>query len=263
VNVALCPGVNVTGGMIPEMLNPVPDSATAEIVALVPPVLVRVSVWLEVWPTVMFVYVKLVGAGVNTAAPTDVPVSGIDKLGFDAFDVTVAVPGNVPAEVGAKVTVNVVLCPAVNVTGGVIPEMLNPVPDAATAEIVALAPPVLVSVSVWLEVCPTVMFVYVKLVGDTVKVAWVTAVPLKGIDKLRFDAFDVTVAVPGNVPAEVGAKVTVNVVLCPAVNVTGGVIPEILNPVPDAATAEMVALVPPVFLIVSVWLEVCPTVIFV
>jgi len=64
----------------------------------------------------------------------------------------------VPAEVGAKITVSVVLCPGVKVTGGVIPEIVNPVPDAPTAEIVALVPPVLVSVSVWLEVCPTVMF---------------------------------------------------------------------------------------------------------
>jgi len=54
----------------------------------------------------------------------------------------------VPTEVGANFTVNVALCPAVNVTGGVIPETLNPVPDSATAEIVALVPPVLVSVSV-------------------------------------------------------------------------------------------------------------------
>jgi hypothetical protein len=65
------------------------------------------------------------------------------------------------------------------------------------------------------------------------------------------------------VPAEVGANFTVIVALCPAVNVTGGVIPEILNPVPDTATAEIVALVEPVFLIVSVWLEVCPVVMFV
>jgi hypothetical protein len=77
-----------------------------------------------------------------------VPLKGIDKLGLDAFEVTVTVPGNVPADVGAKVTVKVVLCPAVSVTGGVIPEMLNPVPDAATADIVAVVPPVLVRVSV-------------------------------------------------------------------------------------------------------------------
>src|ERR1700729_1315159 len=56
-------------------------------------------------------------------------------------DATVFLPGNVPADVGAKVTVKVVLCPAVNVTGVVIPETVNPVPDAATAEIGALEPP--------------------------------------------------------------------------------------------------------------------------
>ena len=99
--------------------------------------------------------------------------------------------------------------------------------------------------------------------GEAVKVAGVTAVPLNGTAKVGFEAFEVTVTVPGNVPAEIGAKITVKVALCPAVNVTGGVIPEMLNPVPDAATAEIVALVPPVFVIVSVWLEVCPTAIFV
>ena len=88
--------------------------------------------------------------------------------------------------------------------------------------------------------------------GDAVKVATVTAVPLSGIDKLGLEALDVTVAVPVNVPADAGANFTVNVVLCPAANVTGTVIPEMLNPVPEAATAEIVALLPPVFLIVSV-----------
>jgi hypothetical protein len=96
----------------------------------------------------MFVKVRFVGAGVRTAAPTAVPLKGIDKLGFEAFDASITVPLNVPADVGAKVTVNDVLCPGVNVTGGVIPEMLNPVPAAATAEIVALVPPVFVTVSV-------------------------------------------------------------------------------------------------------------------
>jgi hypothetical protein len=100
-----------------------------------------------------------VGVAVKVAGVTAVPLNEMAKLGFDAFEVTVAVPGNVPAEVGAKVTVKVALCPAVNVTGGVIPETVNPAPDSPTAEIVALVPPVLVSVSVWLEVCPTVTFV--------------------------------------------------------------------------------------------------------
>ena len=51
-------------------------------------------------------------------------------------------------EVGENVTVNDVLCPGFNVTGGVKPEMLKPVPDTVAAEIVALVPPVLVTVSV-------------------------------------------------------------------------------------------------------------------
>src|SRR5579863_7610339 len=151
----------------------------------------------------MFVNVKLVGDAVSTAAATAVPLKGIARLGFDAFDVTVAVPLNVPADPGANFTVNVVLCPAVNVTGGVIPEMLNPVPVAPTAVIVALVPPVFLIVSVWLEFCPTVMFVYVKLVGDAVSTAAAAvAVPLKGIARLGFDASDVTVTVPLKFPAE-------------------------------------------------------------
>jgi hypothetical protein len=97
----------------------------------------------------MFVNVKLVGAGVRTAGvPTADPVKGIDKVGFEALEVTVTVPVKLLAEVGVKVTVNEVLCPGVNVSGGVIPEILNPVPAAATAEIVALVPPVFVTVSV-------------------------------------------------------------------------------------------------------------------
>jgi hypothetical protein len=54
------------------------------------------------------------------------------------------------------------------------------------------------------------------------------------------------------VVALVGANFTVKVVLCPGVNVTGGVIPETLNPAPVSVTAEITAFVPPVFLIVSV-----------
>ena len=89
------------------------------------------------------------GSAVSTAGvPTADPARGMDKLGFDAFDVTATVPVKLFVEVGAKVTVNVVLCPGVNVTGGVMPETLNPVPDAATAEIVAFVPPALVTVSV-------------------------------------------------------------------------------------------------------------------
>ena len=59
-------------------------------------------------------------------------------------------PLALPAEVGAKVTLNEVLWPGVNVTGVLMPEMLKPVPATVTCEIVALSPPVFFTVSVWL-----------------------------------------------------------------------------------------------------------------
>ncbi|HEY6270491.1 MAG TPA: hypothetical protein VIX19_00685 [Terriglobales bacterium] len=92
---------------------------------------------------------KLVGEAVSTAGvPTADPVKGMAKLGLDAFELTVAVPVKLLAEVGANVTVNDVLCPGFSVTGGVMPEMLKPVPDTEAAEMVALFPPVFVTVSV-------------------------------------------------------------------------------------------------------------------
>ena len=97
----------------------------------------------------MFVKVKLVGDGVRTAGvPTADPVSAIVKLGLEAFDVTVTVPVKLLAVGGENVTVKDVLCPGVKVAGGVIPEILKPVPATAAAEIVALVPPVFVTVSV-------------------------------------------------------------------------------------------------------------------
>ena len=150
VYVALDPAAIVTGNDSPLITNSEPTTFTPESMTLAVAA-VSCPVAVALVPTATFpATATVVGTAVSVppVAATDVPLSGIAKLGFDAFDVTVAVPVNVIADVGAKVTVNVVLCPAVNVTGGVIPEMVNPVPDAATAEIVALVPPVLVSVSV-------------------------------------------------------------------------------------------------------------------
>jgi hypothetical protein len=108
-----------------------------------------------------------VGTAVSVPAAdaTAVPLNGIDRLGFEALDVTVTVPGNVPVEVGANVTVKVVLCPGVNVTGGVIPLRLNPGPLIPTREIVTPEPPVLVTVSDRDRLPPTVTLPKLRLVG--------------------------------------------------------------------------------------------------
>ncbi len=117
-----------------------------------------------------------------------------------------------------------------------------------------LVPPVFFSVSVWLWLVPSCTLPKLKLVGFPVKAPAVAAVPLKATLSDGFEASDVIVTLPLALPADVGAKVTLNEVLWPGVKVTGVVIPETLNPVPVAFTCEMVAFTPPVFFTVSVWL---------
>jgi hypothetical protein len=168
-----------------------------------------------------------------------VPLRATLSDGFEAFEVTVTLPLALPAVCGAKVTLNEVLCPGVRVTGVVIPEMLKPVPEAFTCEMVTLSPPVFCTVSVWLRVWSTVTLVNVRLVGFAVNVPAVTAVPLSPTPSDGFEAFEVTATLPLALPADAGAKVTLNEVLCPGVRVTGVVIPEMLKPVPEAFTCEM------------------------
>jgi hypothetical protein len=86
---------------------------------------------------------------VRVAAATAVPLSATTRLGFDAFDVIAIVPLKLPADEGARVTLNDALCPGVKVSGALIPDRLNPVPLTVAAEIVAFTPPVFVTVSVW------------------------------------------------------------------------------------------------------------------
>jgi hypothetical protein len=77
--------------------------------------------------------------------------------------------------------------------------------------------------------------------------------------KLGLDPLEVMLTLPLAVPLTVGEKTTVNEVLWPAVSVKGKEMPFKLNPVPLAAAAEMVRLVPPVLVSVSGMLVLLPT----
>jgi len=90
---------------------------------------------------------RLVGFDPRVPGATPVPDKGMVKVGLDAFEVMVTLPLALAADAGVRVTVKVALCPAVSVTGAVIPLKVNPVPLIPTCEIVTLAPPVLVTVS--------------------------------------------------------------------------------------------------------------------
>jgi hypothetical protein len=69
-----------------------------------------------------------VGFAVNVPCVTPVPESGMLKFESEAVEVMLALPLELPADCGAKVTEKVVLWPAPSVRGKVKPLRLKPVP---------------------------------------------------------------------------------------------------------------------------------------
>ncbi len=110
------------------------------------PLAVRVPVAVPLVPTTTL---PTATGELTLSVPTVLlPLSGTVKLGSDASDVMDTLPLKLPAADGVKETLNEVLCPGVKVSGVLIPDTLKPVPLAAAPEIVALAPPVFLTVSV-------------------------------------------------------------------------------------------------------------------
>lgn len=102
------------------------------------------SDWLV--PTVTLPKLRVAGLADTLPAETAVPESGIASDAFEAFDVIVKLPLELPAAVGAKVTVAVVLWDEVSVIGVAMPLTLNPLPLTAASEIVTLPGPAFVKV---------------------------------------------------------------------------------------------------------------------
>lgn len=95
---------------------------------LEPPVLVTVSDRDLLLPTVTLPKPRLVGFDPNAPGATPVPDSGMFSVGLDAFEVIVILPLRLEADAGVSETVKLALCPALSVTGAVIPLKLKPVP---------------------------------------------------------------------------------------------------------------------------------------
>jgi hypothetical protein len=174
------------------------------------------------------------------------------RFGLEPLDVIAILPLTEPLAAGLKVTVNDVLCPAFNVKGKARPLKLYPDPLALAVEIVRLDPPVLVSVSDKLELLPICTLPKARLVGLAPSAPCATPVPVNGMLRLEFEPLDVMLTFPLTEPLADGLKSTVKDVLCPAVNVKGKVSPLKLKPAPLALAAEIVRLVPPVLVSVSV-----------
>ena len=79
-------------------------------------------------PTVTLPKPRLVGFEPSEPGAIPVPDKGIVSVVLEAFEVMVTLPLALVAVWGANVTVKFVLCPAVSVTGAVIPVRVNPVP---------------------------------------------------------------------------------------------------------------------------------------
>jgi hypothetical protein len=87
------------------------------------------------------------------------------KRGFEAFE-TIAIPPLVlPATLGVKRMLKVMLCPLFRLRGKLRPYKLNPAPVMVACEIVTVEFPELVNVSCWVRLLPTWMLPKLKLRG--------------------------------------------------------------------------------------------------
>lgn len=183
-------------------------------------------------PTVTLPKLRLVGFEPSAAGVTPVPDNGMVRVGFGAVEVTVRLPLTLPPEVGVNVALKLALCPAVSVSGVVIPLSVNPVPLIPSWEIVTLEPPVLVTVPERDCLLPTVTMPKLRLVGFDASAPAATPAPDNGTVRVGVGAFEVIVMLPVAFAADCGANVTVKPALCPAASVTGAVIPLSVKPVP-------------------------------
>ncbi len=248
VKLVLWPAVSVRGSESPLMLNPVPVAVACEIVTLPVPLLVSVTVWLLLLPTVTFPKLRLVGVAPSRSV-TPVPENETTAGELVAVLTTETLPEVLPVMVGAKVAVKLVLWPEVSVRGSESPLMLNPLPVTVACETVTLPVPLLVRVTVPLLLLLTVTFPKLRLSGVAPSRS-VTPVPDSETTAGELVAVLTTETLPEKLPVTVGAKVAVKLVLWPAVRVRGSESPLMLNPAPVAVACETVTL--PVPLLVRV-----------
>lgn len=145
----------MTGGLIPEKLNPDPLAVICEIVSAEPPTFVSVSGSVLLLPVATLPKLRLAGLAASWPGVTPVPDSGTFKVEFAALELIARFPLTLPADAGEKVTLKLILWPSARLIGSANPEVLNPEPVAFTAEIVRLAPPEFVRVSVTVCELPT------------------------------------------------------------------------------------------------------------
>ena len=207
VYVSDCPGVKTTLVEEPLRLNPVPATATLEMLAFVFPVFFTITCFEFADPTDALPKLTLVGLAIScTAAVSPVPVRSIGIEESVALLFTVIAPDTLLAAVGLNAAVKLALAPGANVIGTDSPETLTVETEGASAETVTVAVPEFARRIVWLDSVPTTTFP--KVIDDGVAVSAdegvVVAVPLRSTTKDESDALLAIETLPERAPAAVG-----------------------------------------------------------
>ena len=118
-----------------------------EIVAAVPPELVTLVASVLLLPICTLPKVRLAGFALRAAALATVPDNPMLSVGLDALLTIAKLPEAVPVLTGVKLTVKLVLWPALRLSGKLRPLTTNIDPVRLACVIVTVEVPVLVSVS--------------------------------------------------------------------------------------------------------------------
>ena len=175
-----------------------------------------------------------------------VPPSGTTSGEFGVLLMSVMLPEKVLADAGANPTLKEAEPPGATESGKASPEVLNPVPAREAWVTLRVAVPGFRIVSVCVLVTPTVTLPKLMLEGIT-EICGCTPVPLSEIVAVELVAVLTTLMLPDTAPVASGENFAVSGRLWPAERVTAPGNPVTLNPVPAAATCEILMLPVPVF----------------
>jgi hypothetical protein len=161
------------------------------------------------------------------------PVSGTFNAEFVASELIPRLPLTLPLEAGENVTLKLALWPGFKVMGSVRALALNPAPLAPAAEIVTVAVPEFVRVSVIVCDAPTRTLPNPRLAE--LGMSWLALIPVPDTGRETIEELTLVplcplplawmlneiATLPLLVPVAAGVNVTLQLMLCPPFTVTG------------------------------------------
>jgi hypothetical protein len=237
--VRLCEGASVTGVLAPlsAKLEPVKD--ICDIVTLELPAFDRETLWVDEPPSLTLPKLKLLVLNESVCVDAiPAPLRAIALGEFGALLIIDALPETEPAEVGENCRLNVLDCPAPKTMGKFREPVPNPLPATLTCEIVSVPVPLLLTCIVCELVAPVDRLPKLTVAGVTESIGC-TALPLRGTTVLVPCELE-TETLPVTVSELAGVNVKVIAAFCPALSVSGIVIPLTFTSFALTLTWEMV-----------------------